>query len=106
MAKRIRVEMEAFVKAWEASTSVKEVSDKLGIKVTSVMARASKYRSAPLNIPLKGMQRGGGAKVNSEAAKNLLATLRGLTLENVQAESVKLADKHIAKAAAKAATTV
>jgi hypothetical protein len=88
-AKRVRIEMEPFVTAWEGSTSVKEVAEKLGLKITSVMARASKYRSE-YKIPLKGMQRGGGAKIDITAAKELLAKLRGVSTENIAAESQKL----------------
>ena len=98
--KRIRVEMEPFITAWEGSKSVKEVADKLGIKLTSVMARASKYRSEPFNIPLKTMPRGGGAKLDVSAAKALLAKLRGKTVEEVQTASAALAAKHAEKASA------
>lgn len=100
---RVKVEMPAFVVAWEASNSVKEVADKLGIKVTSVMARASKYRGAPLNIPLKSMPRAGGAKLDVVAAKELLAKLRGVTVENINIEANAAAVKQTARAAKKAA---
>jgi hypothetical protein len=103
MAKRIRVEMEAFVEAWEASKSVTEVATKLGIKATSVAARASKYRSAPFNIPLKAMQRIGAAKLDITAARELLAKLRGTTVEAVAAESNVLAAKHAVRAQKSAA---
>lgn len=95
--KRVRIDMVPFVTAWEGSNSVKEVAEKLGLKVTSVMARASKYRSEPFNIPLKGMQRGGGAKLDVTAAKELMAKLRGVTVDNINAESQKLAAKHAEK---------
>lgn len=95
--KRVRVEMESFVTAWEGSNNVKEVAEKLGIKVTSVMARASKYRSEPFNIPLKNMQRGGGAKLDVVAAKELLAKLRGKTVEEINTASAALSAKHTAK---------
>lgn len=102
-AKRVRIEMEPFIVAWEGSDSVKEVADKLGIKLTSVMARASKYRGEPFNIPLKCMQRGGGAKLDVSAAKELIAKLRGKTVAEVNTASAALATKHTVKAAAKAA---
>ena len=75
--KRLKIAMEPFIRAWEGSQSAKEVADKLGIKLTSVLARASKYRSAPLNIPLKTMARNGGVKLDVEAARALVASLRG-----------------------------
>lgn len=96
--KRVRVEMTDFITAWEQSGTVAEVAEKLGIKTTSVMARASKYRS--LNIPLKTMQRGGRAKLDSTAAKALIASLRQATVEDVQKESDALAAKHAEKASA------
>ena len=87
--KRVKIAITPFIEAWEASNSVKEVSDKLGIKVTSVMARASKYRGEPFNLPLKSMPRGGGAKLNLSAAKELLAKLRGVTVETLMATAKK-----------------
>jgi hypothetical protein len=98
--KRVRIAMESFIKTWEDSKSVPEVAEKLGLKVTSVMARASKYRGEPFNLPLKGMQRANGTKkFNIETAKNFLATLRGTTTEVIEAESQALATKHAVKAA-------
>jgi transposase len=97
--KRVRIEMEPFITAWEQSKNVKEVADRLGIKVTSVMARASKYRGEPFNIPLKTMPRGGGAKLDVAAAKELLAKLRGKTVAEVNTASAALATKHAEKAA-------
>jgi len=103
MAKRVKVEMASFITAWEASNSVKEVADKLGIKVTSVMARASKYRGTPLNIPLKSMPRAGGAKLDITAAKELLAKLRGVTIENINVEATAASVKQAARKAKAAA---
>lgn len=100
---RIRVEMAPFVEAWEASETVDEVSTKLGIKTTSVMARASKYRGSPYNIPLKRMKKAGANKLDVDAAKELLAKLRGTTVETIATESTKLAEKHQARADKKAA---
>lgn len=101
MATRVKIEMEAFVKAWEASNSIKEVSTKLGIKETSIAARASKYRSAPLNIPLKRMPRNGAAKFDVNAARTLLAQLRNTTVEAINTEAAALQTKQDTKAAAK-----
>ena len=86
VAKRVRVDGETFVTAWESSNSVKEVSEKTGIKLTSIMARASKYRSE--GIALKNMPRGGGAKLNVQAMKDLLVKLRNTSGE-VKEESIE-----------------
>ena len=72
------VSMEAFMTAWERSNSVAEVSEKTGIKTASVIARGSQYRAKGLD--LKHFPRGGGARLNIEDAKALLAKLRA---ENV-----------------------
>lgn len=96
--KRVRIAMEDFITAWEQSASVREVADRLGIQATSVMARASKYRSEPFNIPLKNFQRGGGAKLDVSGAKELLAKLRNVTVEAIATDSATLAKKHAEKA--------
>lgn len=106
---RVRVELESFITAWEASNSVKEVAGKLGIKVTSVMARASKYRGTPYNIPLKAMAKSGAPKLDVSAAKELLAKLRGTTIDTINTEATAIAAKQVArkaKADAKAAAPV
>lgn len=69
-----RVSLEKFITAWETSASVKEAADKCGMKIGTVQARASKYRSK--DIDLKKMPRGGGAKLNVPEAQALLAKLR------------------------------
>ncbi len=101
MAKCAQVLMLDFVTAWEQSESIKEVSTKTGLKETSIMAKASKYRGAPFNIPLKTMARKGSAKVDVTAARELIAQLRGVTVETVTAEATKYAEKSAAKTAAK-----
>jgi transposase len=83
--KRVRVDGETFITAWEGSSSVKEVSEKTGIKLTSIMARASKYRSE--GIALKNMPRGGGAKLNVAAMQALLVKLRNTSTEKQEAAS-------------------
>ena len=100
-SKKVRVDLDTFIKAWEGSANVAEVATKTGIKPMSIMARASKLRCAPYNIPLKNMQRGGGAKINVADAKALIATLRNTTVETVDEASAKLAEKRAAKEAAK-----
>lgn len=85
--KRVRVGGESFITAWESSNSVAEVAEKTGIKVTSIMARASKYRSQ--GIALKNMPRGGGAKLNVGAMQELLVKLRNTTGKVVEAEQTE-----------------
>ena len=101
MAKYAKVLILDFVQAWEESQSVKEVADKTGLKITSIMAKASKYRGAPFNIPLKAMARKGAAKVDVTAARELIAQLRGVTVEAVTAEATQYAEKQATRAAAK-----
>jgi len=100
--KRVHVGMFDFIAAWESSQSVKEVCEKTGLKETSVQARASKYRSAEIDedgevtrqaIPLKTMPRGGGARLQVDKATAYLAELRGMTVEQIQAEAAVLAEK-------------
>ena len=98
---KVRVDLDTFIKAWEGSATVAEVSAKTGIKPMSIMARASKLRGAPYNIPLKNMQRGGGAKINVADAKALIATLRNTTVETVDEASAKLVAKRESKPAKK-----
>jgi hypothetical protein len=84
-----RVDMETFIRTWEASNSVPEVANKLEMKIATVQARASKYRNLKdpdgneIPIPLKSMPRGGGAKINRQAAMKLLAELRGVSVEDL-----------------------
>jgi len=47
---------EQFVKAWQESESVKEVSEKTGIPTATASGRARDYRER--GIPLKMMRRG------------------------------------------------
>jgi len=95
---KLHVKMEDFVTAWETSNSVAEVATKLNLKPTSVMARASKYRTAPINLPLKTMKRGShGLKFDIEGALALLTRLRNAAVtetpsagENVETETISV----------------
>jgi hypothetical protein len=110
-----KVSMTAFITAWEGSKSVAEVAEKTELKITSVQARASKYRSPELNeagevirlaIPLKNMPKGGGAKLDTDEAMKLIAQIRGVEVAELATESDKLAsakrDRQAKKAAAAA----
>jgi len=101
---KTRIASEEFIKAWESSSNVAEVSKKLGLKPASVMARASKYRTAPLFMPLKQMKRGGGAKIDIAKTKELLASLQGTNVETIDVASAKLVERYNSKETA--ATTV
>lgn len=84
-SKRNRTGMVEFIKAWQTSNSVDEVAEKLGLKKASVQARASKYRSGVVAedgetfiikpIALKRMPRGGGSRLDADAANQLIAEL-------------------------------
>lgn len=89
--KKEMVDREAFMTAWEESTTVEEASKKTGLKPTSLMARASKMRSE--GVPLKLMQRG-AKKLDVAKANEFLAKLRGTTVEAINQEvEARLAEK-------------
>ena len=89
MSEKNRVSAEQFVRTWTECESPTQVSEKLGLKLTSVLARASKFRSS--GIPLKNMRRvGGGAKLNVEKINAVLAEITGQTVEEIQASGNKL----------------
>lgn len=73
--KRMCVTMEDFIRAWEGSNSAEEVSQKLGIKTASIIARASTYRTKH-GLPLKSMPHTGRTKFDADKASALLATLQ------------------------------
>ncbi len=119
-----RVSMIDFIAAWEDSDSVSEVAKKLDMPEPSVNARASKYRSPDFKlaekrvtgkpavyktdengnkilsrkpIPLKAYTRGGGATLPIDEAFELLAKLRGTSVEAVTATSDKMGVDKLAR---------
>ena len=86
---KTRIASEEFIKAWESSSNVAEVSKKLGLKPASVMARASKYRTAPLFMPLKQMKR--GAKIDIAKRRSLMFAL--VHMKPKQHEEMKVRSK-------------
>ena len=99
---RVHVGLPDFIEAWQSSESIAEVAEKTGLKEGSIQARASKYRSPEINekgevtrvaIPLKTMPRGGGARLQVNAALELLAKMRGMTPEELAAEQDTLVAK-------------
>jgi transposase len=74
------VSQDVFVEAHETSANNREVAEKTGLSVESVQTRASIYRKK--GIPLKKFPRGGGGtKLDVSGACELLARLRGETVE-------------------------
>lgn len=87
----VRNDMQTFVRAWETSNSVAEAAEKLGITKQSAGQRASNYRTKH-GIPLKEMPRGGGSRINTDEANQLLAELRGVSVDEIQAEQAESTD--------------
>jgi len=94
-----RVSMERFIEVFESKNSTQEVATELGLKVTTVQARASKYRA---ELPLKKFAKGGAPKLDKSKAIELLAKLRNQTVEQVQAEADKQAKEKAERKAEKA----
>jgi hypothetical protein len=84
MSERTNVKGVDFVKAWEENDSVANVAKVLGMKETSVQARASKMRCD--GFPLKNMQRKGNRKQNPNLILAAIAAARNVSLESLQAE--------------------
>jgi DNA-binding transcriptional regulator GbsR (MarR family) len=59
MTRLIAVDSEEFVRAWQTSESVSEVSDRLGLSKLSASVKASHLRSA--GVPLKKFRTGTGS---------------------------------------------
>lgn len=85
-AKRPRAGRTEFLTAWEETVAglkggtltgsgVKIVADKLGLQLTTVQQRATKYRRA-YGIPLSNMPRTGGPKFNANDAKAELEAIK------------------------------
>lgn len=83
-AKRINVKATDFITAWEKNDSIKSVATALGMKETSVQARAAKCRAD--GLPLKKMQRGSTVKKNPDVLLGTIAACRGITLDALKAE--------------------
>ncbi|KKM26038.1 hypothetical protein LCGC14_1588930 [marine sediment metagenome] len=88
---RARVGMATFIREWEGSESVREVSEKTGLKETSCYVRFANYRKK--GIPLKRMKgKKRGAYFNVEDAQALLEQIRA-EQKNVITEATPLAHK-------------
>lgn len=86
---KARIGFEDFLNGWETSESVDEVCQKLGMKKENAYARAAKYRSE--GIPLKKFAGGGGrAKISTETKLEILAKIRGQSMEEVVQQSHQL----------------
>ena len=95
-----RVDMVDFITACEQSDSHQEVANKTGMELNSVAARISKYRG--LGIAIKNFPRGGGPKLDLDAATALIAKLRGVNVETVKAAGEALVAKVAERAANRA----
>lgn len=84
--KRVRVSQTDFLTAWEETvdgltkgtlqgSGVAIVAKRLGLEVTTVQQRSTKYRSQ-YGLPLSNMPRGGGAKFNATKAVDTLAAIK------------------------------
>lgn len=65
-----------FIRSWESSSSVAEVAEKTGKKITTCSTTASNFRTK-YGIPLKRMPKGpgGGGSVNPEAMRALFDSI-------------------------------
>ena len=92
--KRQRISIEDFLQAWEGSETADEVAEKLGTKKTNVMSRASQLRTK--GLPLKKLRRsngGGRPKATLNETMQILASVRGVSIETIMAESKSAQDK-------------
>lgn len=99
------VSRERFITEWEAAAKAglgaSTVAEKLGLKVDTVLTKASTFRTKH-GIPLSNLPKGGGAKVDPQAAMELLAKLRGQSVDEVKAQGAKMVAQAEERAAAKA----
>jgi hypothetical protein len=75
--RKAHVPSSEFIISWEKHSDANSVAAELNMEVGTVLSRASKYRG--LGIALKNYPRGGGAKLDLQGAKDLLANLRKTT---------------------------
>ena len=71
---RYSVDAPTFIKIWQTSNSVNEVSERTGIPAPICHARASSYRAA--GVQIKSMPRGGRAGLDVGKLNELIATLK------------------------------
>jgi hypothetical protein len=81
--------MKQFISLHEGAKSLAEAAEATGLTVNSHQARASKYRSE-FGIPLQQFSRGGGARLDVDKALAIVAELRGVSIEEIQAEQAAL----------------
>jgi hypothetical protein len=75
-----------FVRAWETAQTLDELTQQTGQARTSVLARASKMRTR--GVPLRSLRNGNNRQPMDVAGlRQLLAELRGATVEEIQRES-------------------
>lgn len=87
MARNASVSRADFIRAWEGSESIAEVSEKTGLAKPSCQTKASKLRGD--GIPLKQFARAGRKQESVESALALLAELRGVDVETIREEAAE-----------------
>jgi hypothetical protein len=92
---------EAFFELHEGCETLAEALEKTDMAEASYLQRCSSMRSA--GWPLKSFPRRGGASTTPEAAAELIARIKGISVEQVKAEAEKLRAEAAKRAAAKAA---
>lgn len=97
-----------FVAACQTCKTIAEVSEKLGLKVTTVTQRRSKMRQAGFPIPAfdKGKKAAGDKTPTAELLEKIAAAT-GKTVEELQAQGEKAKAEHaVMSAKIKAAQSV
>lgn len=75
-SKNVSVNAEAFVKAWMESSSVKDLSKKIGSNVGNCLMRAAYYRKAGITLPRHPNSRKRDAKALNALAKSCIKSKR------------------------------
>ena len=79
-----RPTVQQFIETWEKSHSVSEVVDKMGLRKSTVQAKATQLRK--LGIPLKKFK-GSRHRIDVEEALKVLAKIRGTTVAALKKEA-------------------
>lgn len=98
-------DMDAFMEIWEKciadGSGPAGVAKIVGRDKNTVLTRASKCRSE--GFELSKAKKGGGAKRDKTKSLELLAAIKGITLAELQEQTVKAAAERAERKAAKAA---
>ena len=91
--KRVRIDRNTFIRAWEAGDTTDEVAATLGMDKSKTMSRA--YQLRALGLPLKSLKSVRKQRSTIDHSFQLLADIRGVSVDDIHAE-------HQAKQEAKA----